>query len=344
MQGGKQVQEKTESANDGGDSAKISLHVLDDYLGLKDPISNIIKYSLVLIVITCSLYVLLGFIVPAYPDAVYQIVQFYVADRELFDRIVANYLTVPLASRWDRLVLLVYLSLYAGMWWAYFKSKISMDPPIEAKRLKIQTLRRLLGTTSSHWKPKIEPEVDKEIIQYFRDKGNASMSVIAILVAASVLIFDQISSIWSMEDASFTLWQYAVLWAGMLAAVTSFVCFMLCVDALDTMHNRFQNDDVRSTLVHYFYTYTINPRYVAVASMLLSMVLLLAYHSEVLASLSIAIILWVGYQFWFPDIRGSAAERGVDMAIMMPRRHKGWHVVLLISLPLAISALAKLYA
>ena len=194
-----------------------------------------------------------------------------------------------------------------------------------------------MGITAKKWQPLIgNKSDDDDVIETYRRKSSTSMEVIAILIAVSILIFDQISNIW-MSDEIFSLWQYSILWVGMLSAVISFICFMMCVDALDTIFNRFSSDPVRNILVKYFYEYTINPRYVATATMLLSIILLLGYHSEVLASISIAVILWAGYNLWFPDLRKCAEEFGCSKNTTI-RRDYPWHIALLL-IPLVMRSI-----
>jgi len=156
------------------------------------------------------------------------------------------------------------------------------------------------------------------------------MLVIAILIAATIIIFDQISNIWLSSD-QLTLWQSTILWLGMMSLVVSFTCLMLCVDSLDTIFNRFSNDLAQNILTDYFYSYTINPRYAATASMYLAMILLLAYHSEILATLAIGIVFCIGYHFWFPNIPieiSSIKEK--------KKRLKPWCVILIIGFPVLV--------
>lgn len=310
------------------------LDILNKYVALENPSSYIVKRSLIIAIPLSSIYLFLGFFVPDSAEYFYPLFSILFADIETYKLWVDDHLLVPEELRWNRLVLICYLSLYAGMWWVYFLSKVSKVDEVEAKRLKIQTLRRLLGITSKQWDSNSVHTNDGEIIENFRRKSEVGMMVIAILIAASIIIFDQISSIW-LFDAKHSLWQSTILWTGMLSLVISFVCLMFCVDALDTMFNRFANDSIRNSLISYFYNYTINPRYAATATMFLSMILLLAYHSEVLASLAIGIIFCVGYNFWFPDIREEAIKSGLELK-NCHRCLQVWCILLVLSIPVLV--------
>jgi len=314
--------------------------LLSRYMELEDPVKQVFRCSLVLIFVSALAYFLLGFLLPDNPELLKPLVVELQIDYKTYEAGVKRFLEVPDEQRWNRLTMLCYLSLYCGMWWAYFASKVSNDEEVEKKRLKIQTLRRLLGYTAKQWQPQITNSTeDNEVVETFRRKGTAGMEVIAILMAVSILIFDQISNIWmssELSDANFSLWQYSILWVGMSCAVVSFICFMMCVDALDTMFNSFSSSPVRNVLVKYFYDYTINPRYVATATMLLSIILLLGYHSEVLASMAVAVTIWVGSKLWFPDIRDYAVEFGYSNEVTR-RVNFRWYYILLL-LPLAVKA------
>lgn len=318
------------------------LAILKKYVALKNPNWHIIKRSLIIAIPLSFIYLFLGFLVPNSAESFYPLFSILFADIETYKLWVHKHLLVPEELRWNRLVLICYLSLYAGIWWVYFLSKVSKVVEKEAKRLKIQTLRRLLGITSKQWNSNSVHTNDGEIIEDFRRKSEVGMMVIAILIAASIIIFDQISSIW-LSDAKHSLWQSTILWTGMLSLVISFVCLMFCVDALDTMFNRFANDSIRNTLISYFYDYTINPRYAATATMFLSMILLLAYHSEVLASLAVGIIFCVGYNFWFPDIRKEAIKSGLVLK-NCHRCLQMWCILLVLSIPVLVWFVVVIYA
>jgi protein-S-isoprenylcysteine O-methyltransferase Ste14 len=294
-----------------------------------------------LLLVSSLVYFLFGFWVPDYPEFWHSIFHFFEPDLVIFTKWTEDYLTVCTSERWNRLMLLSYLSLYCGMWWAYFASKkYAKEDPRESKSLKIQSLRRLLGMTSYQWQPHDESTCeDDESINTFRRKSDAGMQVIAILVAVSILIFDQINSIW-MSGNHFTIWQYAILWLGMFTAVLSFISFMMCVDALDTIYNRFTNDPVRNLLVKYFYNYTLNPRYTGGAAMLLSVILLLGFHSELLGCLAVIVILIHGYDLWFPRIQDPLnAAAGTDTPSLRKSRYLYGSLLLM---PIVVRALVFL--
>ncbi|RDH88402.1 MAG: hypothetical protein DIZ78_00210 [endosymbiont of Escarpia spicata] len=296
--------------------------VLGRYLSQDDPVVWIGRRTLLLATLACALYLLLAVAIPNSPGAWYPYVAWAFPDLAAFEAYIQEFLVVDLATRLNRLMLITYMALFTAMWWVYFQSKlqVSNGQSHPYPQLEVQTLRRLLGFTSVHWD---ESAVNNaELVASYRNKGTAGMQVLAILIAVSLLIFDEIGDIWGSDKAA-SLWQHDILWAGMLAAAMAFVCFVLCVDAFDTMFNQFRTHNVRNVLVNYFYRYTINPRYIATASLLVSMVLLLAFYSEVLSAFAIGCIVIFGYGFWFPDIR-AACQPFFDTPPGKPRyRHRG---------------------
>jgi protein-S-isoprenylcysteine O-methyltransferase Ste14 len=321
-------QEQQDSAGD--------VDLLLNYMKLTEPVIPVISRSVRLLVLSIFAYTVFGFWVPDHPEFWHSLFSSVLPDYAQFELWIKTYMTVPEGQRWNRMMLLCYLSLYIGMWWAYFRSKKYPEgTEAEAKSLKIQSLRRLLGTTSKQWQPHaVSTSDDQDAIDAYRRKSGTSMQVIAVLIAVSILIFDQISTIWMMPETEFSVWQYGILWIGMLSAVISFICFMMCVDALDTVFNQFSSDPIRNVLVKFFYDYTLNPRYAGGAAMLFSVILLLGFHSEALASLAVITILLVGYNLWFPNVSVPLKNLG-GITQTVSRKCYRWYITLLL-LPLVI--------
>jgi hypothetical protein len=292
------------------------------FLSENDPVPWIFRRTLLLAIPLCLLYIFLAFFVPANLDLSFDWVQWAYSDQQSFKEQVTEYLVVSVRDRYNRLMMIAYLSLFFAMWWVYFRSKRSQGKGRrdEPESHRVQTLRRLLGYTSVQWETGSNTELNDELIHVYREKGNAGMSVLAILIAVALLIFDRIGAIWDI-DQKLSLWQHSLLWLGMLAAAVAFVGFALCVDAFDTMFNRFRTERLRNDLIHYFNHFTLNPRYIAMASLLLSMILLLAYYSEMLAALTIGVVVVFGYGFWFPDIGKQLSPSDEDVPIGRRNRH-----------------------
>lgn len=209
---------------------------------------------------------------------------------------------VTVAQAIRRILWIGYASLFVSMWWVYFRSKLAAGPEPEKGGLPIRSLRRSLGLMAAQWRANSDENTVSTTEAYQR-KSESSMVVFSMLIAGSILLFEQLAGLWASKDPR-TTWEIIVIWLGMFASTSSFICLMLCVDALDTVFNVFPHDTKHKT-IRYFYRYTIDPRYAAVASMLGSMILLLALYDETLSSMLIGVTYWVGYSFWFPDFSSS---------------------------------------
>ncbi len=306
------------------------------FLSENDPDPWIFRRTLLLAIPLCLLYIFLAFFVPDNLDLSFKWLQWAYPDQQSFEEQVEKYLVVSHRDRYNRLMLIVYLSLFFAMWWVYFLSKLPQGNGLcnEPESHRVQTLRRLLGYTSVQWETGSNKEQNDKLIRIYRAKGNAGMQVLAILIAVALLIIDRIGAIWDLDHMPpLSLWQHSLLWLGMLAAAVAFIGFTLCVDAFDTMFNRFRTDHLRNDLIHYFNHFTLNPRYIATASLLLSMILLLAYYSEMLAALTIGIIVVFGYGFWFPDISKQLSSSESEVPIGQRNSHARKIAALLLLAP-----------
>ena len=128
------------------------LCALTKYNKLDSPNSHIIKRSILIAIPLSLVYILFSFVLPSNTNTFYPLFNVIFENIDTYQSWVKSNLIVSEEIRFNRLVLIWYLSLYFGMWWVYFSSKASQINSIEAKRLKIQSLRRLLGTTSVFFK------------------------------------------------------------------------------------------------------------------------------------------------------------------------------------------------
>lgn len=197
-------------------------------------------------------------------------------------------------------IFIFYISFYFSMWHTYFLSKIGANEKEEKGRLKIRTLRRLLGMTSKQWNSKNKTEFQK--YEYYEEKSKSSMTVIALLIASSIFIFNQFSGFILDKNSPDSLNIDIILaYIGIFSTFISFTALMLSVDSLDTIFNKFSDDKTQEILSRYFYAYVANPRYIATSFLFFSMILLVALHSLTMASICIFLIAYIGYDFWFPN-------------------------------------------
>jgi len=200
----------------------------------------------------------------------------------------------------DRTVFLVYSAFFVSMWIVYFASKIGVSERI----FKIQSLRRLLSSSCLNW-TEFDPDdgATEELSKSFRRKSTATMQVMAILVAVSLLILEITGQFWREHEAvNEDFWITFSLSISAICSVASFISFIVSVDSLDTLFNKFCDNRTRATCLAFFYKSTINPKYVGMVSMIISVIFLIQVHSPFLGSVSTAIVVVVGYPFWFPHI------------------------------------------
>ncbi len=313
-------------------------HILDAYLEEGDPVPHIVRRTLYLAVPLTTLFLILTQLVPKNLDFLHQLAGGVMGDIEAWRTYVDTRLRVSTEELLKHTLLITYISMYMAMWWVYFQSRLCDEADAcgrLTRPLKIQSLRRLLGYSSMHWDS--EPARSEQLVETYREKGNAGMQVLAILIAVSLLIIDKIVDILPFNSID-SLWKQVIVWLGLMSASVSFIGFVLCVDSFDTIFNRFKTEAVRNIMVHHFYKYTINPRYIATACMLFSLIMLLAYYSEVIASLAIGVLVVAGFKFWFPDLRATC--RGLYKGLPPNTRHRRYKTLsfLLLVTPLVLQS------
>lgn len=147
----------------------------------------------------------------------------------------------------------------------------------------------------------------------FRRKSSMSVEVAALFMVVVTLILDKSSDvITNFHGGGLTLdlWEIIMLSLSSIFGIISFICFLISVDSLDTTFNKFVSKSVRHVALQYFYQVTSNPRYCAVVSMMMSMVFFFAFYSIFLGTLSLTVLMYVGFRLWFPDIHQALASSG----------------------------------
>ena len=204
----------------------------------------------------------------------------------------------------QKVIFLLALALYAGFWYVYFSAGAKRG------RLNVLTLRRLLLSTSLQWQPERADHfedlcsVRHQLEEAYREKARVSIASIAIMIAASLLMLIQVNSIVLAEQ---NILQTPVEWRSLmliLAAISSFIAFisfLLSVDSLDSMFNKFKTDSIELVMVRRFYLFVVNPKYLGMIFMILSIVSIAAMPSGLIAAMLLCITLSVGYYHWFPS-------------------------------------------
>lgn len=178
--------------------------------------------------------------------------------------------------------------------------------------LNVATLRRVLNVSSLNWSSSDVNDNDlvddpfsikHQLEESYREKARASMTVIAIMIAGSLILLVQTNQYLLSRADLLTLpfvWESTFLTLSVLSSFIAFVSFLLSVDALDSMFNRYVNDKIELMMVRKFYRFTLNPKYMGLIFLVLGITSFAAIHSGLIASIMLWITMSVGYYHWFP--------------------------------------------
>ena len=244
-------------------------------------------------------------------------------------------LTFDTHEKLDRLTFLLYSSIYAAIWLAYFFSKSE-----KLTFFRRRSLRMLLVCTSENWKEADEQILDDENLQgenpsldfpfktlarnryeitaakieeTFRDKARSATQNLGMLLAIACLELAQINLITKGLQVT-DEWTKLTLGIATLASITAFVMFIVATDSLDTVFNQFRIPADRHRLVNHFYRSSINPKYYGLTLLILSAVMIIGNREPLLGASAFGIVFAVGYHHWFPRIDCEAPIEGEDKA------------------------------
>lgn len=205
----------------------------------------------------------------------------------------------------SKIVYLISLSVYLGFWLTYFSSHK------DGWFLDVPTLRRMLTASSHQWGCKENKEglvddptsVKHQLEESYRDKARASMTIIAIMIAGSLILLVQTNQYLLQRTDILSLpfgWENTFLALAALSSFIAFISFLLSVDALDSMFNRFLTDNIQLRLNRRFYRFTLNPKYMGLIFLVLGITCFAAIQSGLIASIMLWITMSLGYYHWFP--------------------------------------------
>jgi protein-S-isoprenylcysteine O-methyltransferase Ste14 len=199
------------------------------------------------------------------------------------------------ANHW---LFLVYLCFFIAQWLVYFSSRD------EKAAFQVRTLRSLLNETSGNWKAH-SPEDRFHLNEAYRTKALTSITAVAVLVATAAVVLSVCAQIILTElqasNAQTNHFRTLCIYAATASALVSSLAFIVSVDALETVHNWFENESVRGILLPYFYRATINPKYVGFVLLMTSLVLLAAWIHPALGSIGFVSLVGSGHTYWFPS-------------------------------------------
>lgn len=232
------------------------------------------------------------------------------------------------STRWlyERHIFILYACAFVAWWVVYLGSRKPNPPAQDARYKQVRSLRRLLGECSVQWDRTDQVNLSKDEIDKFemgnREKAKSSMTTIAILIMVSATEMQEVSKILSDElktqvavepcwqqVAVEPCWQVVMLVLSLTFSMVAFISYIVSADALDVIFNHFNDDDCRHNIPRYYYQSTINPRYLALISLITSFILLVAYYSPVVGSVSIGLFFVIGYSHWFPNFDLEDSEK-----------------------------------
>lgn len=209
----------------------------------------------------------------------------------------------------DYKVFVAYFSLYLSIWTLYFASpRLSNHVP------SVLSLRVFLRNNSKQWTLDNNSS-DHEIGDKILEKAKTSTTAISMLVAASLVALSQARVGWDklMETtcrmpinglpADLCTWNKILFFGLSVSATLALVSFVISADALDSMFNQFESSSLDNRYRRYFYRSAINPRYVGLASLVTTIVFINALVNILLGSISVALIVSLGFRHWFVSPR-----------------------------------------
>lgn len=210
---------------------------------------------------------------------------------------------------WQQMTFLLYISLFISLWVVYFNTK--KIPDTDIARINVRSLRRLLCETSEQWltddNEKVAEEKIDNIEETHKKKAETSMQVQTILIAVSILVLDRVSDLNKAADAD--IFKITVLSLSGFFTVISLVCFVISVDALDVIFNKFKEPRDRHKIIRHFYQSTTNPKYYGMILMLTGIAFLAAFFHPLAGCTAIGATIFVGYFHWFPEIKCNCSDK-----------------------------------
>lgn len=195
-----------------------------------------------------------------------------------------------------------YILMSVSMWAVYFLS--SRSGPFTG----VKTLRRLLLDLAEAW-DESSSKPDIEFAPAIQDKARASMTMLAMLSAGSALLMTRALDRLALPQAAGApdgpgfAWDAYLPMSAAAASAIALVCFIVSVDSLDVLFNRFSRQPglTRNHLAQYFYSSTRNARYYGVMFLLWAICLFAASYDLVFGAFVTSIVIAVGWSHWFPS-------------------------------------------
>ena len=196
-----------------------------------------------------------------------------------------------------RLLFISYFMISIWMWLVYFLSTYT-------PRTKVNSLRQLLSAFADAWSEDSSRR-DPDFAAALQDKARASMTMLAMLTAASALLLTRALEKVENLDQSTMLseaWNQLLSYCAAGASAIALICFIISVDSLDVLFNKFGNKASygHNYLVNYFYRSTRNARYYGIMFLLWAVCLFCGIYNSLFGAFVLGITITTGWSHWFP--------------------------------------------
>jgi len=222
----------------------------------------------------------------------------------------------------QKLIFLSYFSVLFSMWLVYFLSGTGL------RIFQVNTLRRLLMLTSSQWSDEeLGAKSEEGFIAVTREKAVASIGMFAMLTAGAAVLMtryiDRLVALKASHSELYSenaLFEAAILYAASATSIIALICFIIAVDSMDVLFNRFGNQPgpARVHVVRYVYRSTRNIRYYGIMFFIWSICLGIGYEDTLLGSITVAVVVAAGWKHWFPfpDLPNLPENTELDQATL----------------------------
>lgn len=203
----------------------------------------------------------------------------------------------------DKTLFLVYLIGFISLWMVYFASR--------SDYVATKTLRTLLSNISLNWrdieKQNLETYEERRIYDEFENiqkaKASSSVQALSIMAASAAVVISLSSELRAdfSKNGEMDVWKQFTLTTSLICGLTAFYCFVVAVDVLDTVTNRFV-DDAKTKVLKHLFDRSRNPKYYGLVLLMFSLAFYVAATLPAVGALALSVAMFTGYSHWFPRL------------------------------------------
>ncbi len=201
-------------------------------------------------------------------------------------------------------VFFCYFCFFVAFWILYF-----LTPA-----LKVRSLRTLLMCTSSMRRMHVDVgENGDGYIADIREKSRTSITMLAILVATSMLVIRQ--ALVLLDDGAISEWTRVCAVMALGSGFLAMVFLVVSVDTLDSVFNRFGARDSAESraMADFFHIGSADSKYLGLALFFFAVIAFMAGRDPYLGALATGAVMAIGWHHWYPRISGEGIDRIVTL-------------------------------